>query len=35
MHSQSGVAQVVILALSALLVIPGNALQAEAGQQEA
>ena len=34
MHSQSGVAQVVILALGALLIIPGTALQAEQGNKK-
>ena len=34
MHSHSGVAQVIILAVSALLVIPGTALQAEQGNKK-
>ena len=34
MHSQSGAAQVVILAVSALLVVPGTALQAEQGNKK-
>src|SRR5688572_4994568 len=34
MHSQSGVAQAVILALSVLLVIQGTALQAEQGNKK-
>ena len=34
MHSQPGVAKVVILAVSALLVIPGTALQAEQGNKK-
>ena len=34
MHSQSGVAQVVILAISAFIVVPGTTLQAEQGNKK-